>query len=912
MKYNAFISYTSKDKDCAIRLERDLCLLAQSECNKSFCIFRDDTYSQLKETVSTGLKRSLEESQWLIVICSQYINNSEKTGVNWVDFECNYFAHSLNREAAVLCFISDTAPLAKDISTFFPKSIQTHSNVLAAEGRSRLDWFNNIVKVYLHILGRSLDEFNPLVKFLLERDYLDQLRNSFDIYQDGKAEKASALIEEIPYAYGVKGLEWELLYALETNYFYPDFLGKLFQYAGKQSVCYDKQTALLCSADAVSLFIIDCINLVQIACINAHDGKCFQFQIGVDHTLFATLGEDSTVRFWSLTNRHLQNLYTVPVQITFYKGQPAVFSKFYFNGSLEKSLACFDHAMKTFAVITGSTISVIDLANYTIKVLPIPNATDSILDMQNWEALSFSENDQFLFLINKYEVLGWDMVLFKQCFMWQRCACVPILPTVKSFGFFIVGTDYHVEKHTVGCGALFKGKTLISSFTLTEFDINSAYLLLDKTHFLIILYESGAIQLLLLEQPKATTVYVYKGECNPKQNNCQIALRDNGLWNKAVVSQLAAEASICHSKECFLVYLNNEQLAFWDIDSMTPILNKETSGGVYDPMYDAMLKDYLDKKESLGLPTVDLGEFLTQNHSSIVNGNNIQNVAYAASDCFIVYADYKGETLFLFTRNGNYCTSRAICDRKSIVPLTPNEMKLPKNYSKMLFEYVNLHQNPGLFACTTLEFLSADCVAVGCDKGQIFFWKIGLNELVQVGKHTSAIISLCHNKDSNQLVSADASGFIKVWDKQGVLLEQWATGKTPTSIQILSSRRVALSDSVGTVFLINFEKDVIKVETGEEFGEFYVTADERRLVICRKNELIFYRILDGKKLLRIPFPYDICSFRFCKQESILIVIASEKVYQYETPRLFDQPRQLIEGFLSKRRAVSLKYNNEQN
>lgn len=61
---------------------------------------------------------------------------------------------------------------------------------------------------------------------LWESRYAEVMNQSHELYQIGKTEQACSMIRDISYSYGVKGLEWYLLYALETKADYGGFLGR--------------------------------------------------------------------------------------------------------------------------------------------------------------------------------------------------------------------------------------------------------------------------------------------------------------------------------------------------------------------------------------------------------------------------------------------------------------------------------------------------------------------------------------------------------------------------------------------------------------------------------------------------------------------------------------------------------------
>lgn len=117
-EYYAFISYSHRDKDIALKLQKRLeryhmpakLLESHPELPKKLSpIFRDESDLTGKGTLLDTLKTNLEVSNYLIVICSP---SSAKSP--YVNAEVDYFINTLHREDRIIPLIVDGLPHAKD------------------------------------------------------------------------------------------------------------------------------------------------------------------------------------------------------------------------------------------------------------------------------------------------------------------------------------------------------------------------------------------------------------------------------------------------------------------------------------------------------------------------------------------------------------------------------------------------------------------------------------------------------------------------------------------------------------------------------------------------------------------------------------------------------------------------------
>ena len=494
--YKAFISYTLEDKECAERLERDLLMLAHSEGLDTFKIFRDSTYSKVGENVQEGLKKNLEESEWLIVICSPYVKKPD--GVfNWVNFECDYFYNVLGRKKNVVCFISDSAPSSRDITGFYPDVIRGLSAFLAADGRGAVDWFRNVEQTYRRIMERGEAEGHEQAVILWESRYAEVMNQSHELYQIGKTEQACSMIRDISYSYGVKGLEWYLLYALETKAAYGGFLGRPKGVPARQIICFDGDNQYLCISDGSRILLVDYRTMQLLGGWMPHEGKAFEVIQSREPGIFATVGAGAVLKYWRYLDGKLQCLLSVPLTIKFKDPRKSVFHKLEKNGSKGTNAACLNFSADTCAVVTGDVVTVVCLGNGNQRVLDLrlPGGNKERLP---WYWISFSEDNRFLFISNGEENVGWELAENTAGVYWGKSDEIQINSERLSAEMYTAYLEARKQKDEPGCLEL-KGGELWNHRFVSEYAVKDKVMCAGDDRF-ILSGEDGKWLLLDLSQ----------------------------------------------------------------------------------------------------------------------------------------------------------------------------------------------------------------------------------------------------------------------------------------------------------------------------------------------------------------------------------------------------------------------------
>ena len=297
--FKAFISYTARDTQFVDKLEKWLVHLSEhADPDQNFKFFRDSSYSEAGEIVEESLKQRLNESEWLILVCSPYINNYKETEKNWVEFECSYYAYTLGRKDNIVCILSNSAPLDRDISLFYPESIKDLREKLAADMRGEKEWGKETSRIYAKITGRHFEDvYNIANTFYWENQYYDIIAAAYKKHREGNNRDALRVLSEIPDSYNPCKIEWTYLKALCSKSAYNDYCGYLNLPAGSKVICFDRKSSYAYSTDNKYLYAINCLNAEVVPIIEAHDGNDFRF-FYMGERYIGTFDDQITVKLW--------------------------------------------------------------------------------------------------------------------------------------------------------------------------------------------------------------------------------------------------------------------------------------------------------------------------------------------------------------------------------------------------------------------------------------------------------------------------------------------------------------------------------------------------------------------------------------------------------------------------------------
>lgn len=408
--YKAFISYTARDSQFVDQLETWLYRLAEYlDPEQAYMFFRDTDYSEAGENVEETLKQHLKESEWLIPVCSPYINECSGSERNWVDFECRYFAYTLGKKDRIVCIISDSAPPGRDIGSFYPESIRDLQEKLAADMRAGREWIKEAGRLYSRISGRTLDEVQNAAHTLYwKTQYYNAISAAYRHHKKGHNQEALKAMAEIPDTYNPCKIEWNFLKALCSKSAYHHFCGRLNLSADSRVICFDRKSSYVYSADHQCLYAINALSAEVVSAVKAHDGRPFRF-FYITENAVGTFDDQITVKLWQFGRETIRLMKQASVAIPFSASEPALYRSFYPDCRLSYIPAAYHYGAHLLALAAHSHLFLVNMETMgykTIKFLPLkPLAAFSCI----WKHLVFSEQADMLFLSNEQDLLGWDL-----------------------------------------------------------------------------------------------------------------------------------------------------------------------------------------------------------------------------------------------------------------------------------------------------------------------------------------------------------------------------------------------------------------------------------------------------------------------------------------------------------------------
>jgi WD40 repeat protein len=408
-RYKGFISYSSKDAEIAEKLQRYLEypeMLGIKE--KIGAFFRDRSDLAAGDVLDDAIKVNLEESEWLIIVCSPNVTNNNTSGSAWVERECDYFINHLGRTENFILLISPTSPKDSDIFDIFPKPVLRFQNRLAADARENKDgWHNSLIKIISKLLNKSFRElistytiYNAFQNYLLSTRDASRLISAKK-YRDAE-EKLLALVTANQYL-DFRNIEWRYLLS-QCN---KDIGCYFFNGYATSAAIHWEPGYILIGTNEGFIYIFDTLTGNKIFEEKAHEG-IVEKTLFKSETEFITSGKDNYLKVWSLNKEFpVHTFYKKP---DLFRHLPEAFREFY---TINKTPAVNlnDDGLKV-ARITGSTVTIWDISNGNSSVLLIPELKFDKLrqTIDNWHSLAFyKDNVEAVFICCHDEILGWNI-----------------------------------------------------------------------------------------------------------------------------------------------------------------------------------------------------------------------------------------------------------------------------------------------------------------------------------------------------------------------------------------------------------------------------------------------------------------------------------------------------------------------
>lgn len=424
MKYKAFISYNQKDSDFTKKLHQALLQLV-SELNPSApdLIFRDRVCMEANAEIDRKLYHALEESEWLIVVCSPHVQAAQGEK-NYVDLECDYFARRLNREEHILCVIADNTPQQRDVGAFYPPSIAGRSHKLASDARND-EWSACIARIVARMYGKDFETYYDYCQRLTqEKSYLSLLGEA-GLYLSKKAYKgAEALLSSYqlsaPYA-DIQEMEWNYVLSVASRYAFTDYLGKTAVPAEikKTNLVFDPDSRRLYYGNAQGILFTTSLAPDAVSDAFSLAPHAIEGLVLLSSGQLACLTQQAAV-ICRLTGAGLERVATFPLENTYYASQKKVFNDFYAPPSL---LFATDLPKRTLAVLTHASVTWICLETGRRVVAPIPDrAPWELKAAPDWKHLEL--RGSYRFLAGPRRMVGWEAE-GKLLFDYQRGSSLP-------------------------------------------------------------------------------------------------------------------------------------------------------------------------------------------------------------------------------------------------------------------------------------------------------------------------------------------------------------------------------------------------------------------------------------------------------------------------------------------------------
>lgn len=837
--FKAFISYTARDTQFVDKLEKWLVHLSEhADPEQNFKFFRDSSYSEAGEIVEESLKQRLNESEWLILVCSPYINNYKETEKNWVEFECSYYAYTLGRKDNIVCILSNSAPLDRDISLFYPESIKDLREKLAADMRGEKEWGKETSRIYAKITGRHFEDvYNIANTFYWENQYYDIIAAAYKKHREGNNRDALRVLSEIPDSYNPCKIEWTYLKALCSKSAYNDYCGYLNLPAGSKVICFDRKSSYAYSTDNKYLYAINCLNAEVVPIIEAHDGNDFRF-FYMGERYIGTFDDQITVKLWKYDREKILLIKQVYMKIQFSQSAPSVFKSFYPDCQLNHISASYHRQTRLLALTVRYTLFLLNMETMAYKTLDIPPLNSYTTQFSCfWKNLVFSENAEMLFLTNDRYLLGWNLNSGKYVFFWNRKWCQPQHTFYSETNIFKVeDTTYSIHIYDNGQKAEWKedNNTILFFPTIPHKKLNSVYTADMGDDYIILLYEHNIVQVL-----KRDTGIVY--------------------WENVPVEELKTGLDF-PEVYCPVVLFQGE---LWHMISRQMYKPLGDYGGNYSAakpvMYKGIIAAALHERKSIAIYN-ESGQLLVEKEVCVKKQPEM------------------------------------LSDEKLDLPPGKSVSELlRKHISKSLDQEI---YECNTYAFIDVENLFIGCTKGYLRLWEIK--NNVLSEIDSI--HKKDITSMQIYRQCHSILTADSDGIVVLWkyrkeqDKISIIpVSSFHTQKSNIMLQLLPEIGIAVfcNDTGELKLYADLHKETIKIQTLLSADaakaanichvlSIYVTADLSRLVVCRQDRIVFVRLPDGKVVLESVLHDEIKNMDIYDDEKMLeLSIKAHSGYDYK-------------------------------
>lgn len=317
---------------------------------------------------------------------------------------------------------------------------------------------------------------------------------------------------------------------------FSGYCGSLAAWAGSQVICYDRESACICTTDGNYLYVVNCLEAEIKGAVLAHEGVKFRtFYMGASY--FGTFDDKITVKIWKYEEERLSLVNQVPLEIRYTQREPAVFKPFYMDCKLENIPMAYDLRQRLFAISVRHDLFLLGIDTGEYRKLEIPSCRKDIMQRAcMWKRIYFSNDAGMIFLADDWYILGWDLQTGEHTFSWNRMNCRPRYAYYAETNTFQVeGTAYtvHTDRNTWKAQVKDGEKRVMQFSLMPGKKLNSVYMNRNTNDF-IALYEDTTVQMIRQNlgviYSEESPIAKKEIEFHIPQPACPVVLRGRELW----------------------------------------------------------------------------------------------------------------------------------------------------------------------------------------------------------------------------------------------------------------------------------------------------------------------------------------------------------------------------------------------